>query len=84
MAPILCSCCLMNFHFASVVPSVVLEYWWTYMRADSEGLDEIRRLCEAGKLKIPVEKTFPITQVREAHEAKDKNIIPGKVVLELD
>ncbi|KAG5254752.1 PROTEIN AST1-RELATED [Salix purpurea] len=61
-----------------------IEYWWTYMRADSDGLDEIRRLSEAGKLKIPVEKTFPITQVREAHEAKDKKKIPGKVVLELD
>lgn len=54
------------------------------MRADPEGLDEIRRLSEAGKLKIPVEKTFPITQVREAHEAKDKKQIPGKVVLEVD
>ena len=60
------------------------EYWWTYMRADPEGLDEIRRLSEAGKLKIPVEKTFPIKQVREAHEAKDKRQIPGKVVLEVD
>ncbi|XP_059662687.1 uncharacterized protein LOC132308585 [Cornus florida] len=61
-----------------------IEYWWTYMRADAEGLDEIRRLCEAGKLKIPVDKTFPIAQVREAHEAKDKRRIPGKVVLEFD
>uniref|UniRef100_A0A2P2JHA7 Zinc binding dehydrogenase n=2 Tax=Rhizophora mucronata TaxID=61149 RepID=A0A2P2JHA7_RHIMU len=61
-----------------------IEYWWTYMRADRDGLVEIRRLSEAGKLKIPVEKTFPITQVREAHKAKDKKQIPGKVVLELD
>ncbi|WCJ32221.1 Reticulon-4-interacting protein 1 mitochondrial [Euphorbia peplus] len=61
-----------------------IEYSWTYMRADSDGLDEIRRLCEAGKLKIPIDKTFPITQVREAHQAKDKRLIPGKVVLELD
>ncbi|KAL5565325.1 hypothetical protein UlMin_028489 [Ulmus minor] len=61
-----------------------IEYSWTFMRADSEGLHEIRRLSEAGKLKIPVEKTFPITQVREAHTAKDKKHIPGKVVLELD
>ncbi|GKV02035.1 hypothetical protein SLEP1_g14522 [Rubroshorea leprosula] len=61
-----------------------IEYSWTYMRADSEGLEEIRRLSEAGKLKIPVEKTFPITQVREAHDAKDKKKILGKVVLELD
>ncbi|KAI5662479.1 hypothetical protein M9H77_21802 [Catharanthus roseus] len=62
-----------------------IEYFWTYMRADAEGLEDIRRLSEIGKLKIPVEKTFPITQVKEAHEAKDKKgHIPGKIVLELD
>ncbi|CAL9749436.1 unnamed protein product [Musa acuminata subsp. burmannicoides] len=61
-----------------------IEYWWTYMRADAEGLDEIRRLSEAGKLKIPVEETFPIAKVRKAHEVKVKRIIPGKMVLEVD
>ncbi|CAL5325082.1 unnamed protein product [Camellia sinensis] len=50
------------------------------MRADAEGLAQIRRLSEVGKLKIPVEKTFPITQVREAHEAKDKRLIPGSSI----
>lgn len=54
------------------------------MRADSEGLFEIRKLCEARKLNIPVEKTFPITQVIEAHEAKEKKQIHGKVVLKFD
>ncbi|KAK6946670.1 hypothetical protein RJ641_000143 [Dillenia turbinata] len=61
-----------------------IGYWWTYMRDDKEGLDEICRLCDAGKFKIPVEKTFPITEVKEAHEAKDKKKIFGKVVLEFD
>ncbi|XP_027928661.1 reticulon-4-interacting protein 1, mitochondrial [Vigna unguiculata] len=61
-----------------------IEYSWTYMRADSDGLNEIRKLCEAGKMKIPVHTTFPITQVKEAHEAKDKKLIPGKIVLEFD
>lgn len=61
-----------------------VEYEWTYMRADSEGLAEIRKLMEAGKLKMPVEKTFPVTQVIQAHDAKDKKLIPGKVVLEFD
>lgn len=54
------------------------------MRADAEGLDEIRRLSASGKLKVPVEKTYPFAEVREAHKAKDKRIITGKVVLELD
>lgn len=61
-----------------------IEYWWTYMRADAEGLFEIQKLSEAGKLNIPVEKTFPITQVIEAHEAKEKKQIHGKVVLKFD
>ena len=61
-----------------------IEYWWTYMRADPDGLHEIQRLSGAGKLQIPVEKTFPISQVREAHEAKEKRLVPGKVVLEFD
>ena len=53
------------------------------MRADPEGLAEIQRLVGGGKLKIPVEKTFPITEVVAAHEAKEKKLVPGKVVLEL-
>ncbi|XP_066381429.1 uncharacterized protein [Miscanthus floridulus] len=61
-----------------------IEYWWTYMRADAEGLHEIQRLSGAGKLQIPVEKTFPISYVREAHAAKEKKLVPGKVVLEFD
>ncbi|KAI3525192.1 hypothetical protein L2E82_02375 [Cichorium intybus] len=61
-----------------------IEYWWTYMRTDAEGLGEIRRLTEAGRLKVPVQKTYSITQVQEAHHAKDTRIIPGKVVLEVD
>lgn len=54
------------------------------MRADPEGLHEIHRLSGSGKLQIPVEKSFPISQVREAHEAKEKRLVPGKVVLEFD
>lgn len=61
-----------------------IEYGWTYMRADAEGLDEVGRLLEAGKMKIPVEKTFPIAEARQAHEAKEKRLISGKVVLQLD
>lgn len=62
-----------------------IEYWWTYMRADAEGLEVIRKLCEIGKFKLPVEKTFPITKVKEAHEEKDKKgHVPGKIVLEVD
>lgn len=54
------------------------------MRADAEGLHKIQRLSGSGKLQIPVEKSFHISQVREAHQAKEKKLVPGKVVLEFD
>ncbi|KAJ4846348.1 hypothetical protein Tsubulata_021397 [Turnera subulata] len=73
-----------QYRYSHGIVTTFAEYWWTYMRADSDGLHGIRLLSESGKLKIPVEKIFPISQVREAHEAKEKRLIPGKVVLELD
>ncbi|XP_074568438.1 uncharacterized protein LOC141824983 [Curcuma longa] len=60
-----------------------IDYWWTYMRPDAEGLHEIRRLSTAGMLKIPVDKVFPIAEVQKAHEVKQKRSVPGKVVLEV-
>ena len=47
-------------------------------------MEEIRRLTEEGKLRIPVDKTFPLAQTREAHEAKEKGLVRGKIVLEID
>ena len=31
-----------------------------------------------------IEKTFPIIQVREAHDAKENKTVPGKIVLEFE
>lgn len=50
------------------------------MRTDAEDLDKIRQLFGIGKLKIPAKKTYPISQVRETHEAKDKRVIFDKIV----
>ncbi|CAI9261017.1 unnamed protein product [Lactuca saligna] len=61
-----------------------IEYWWTYMRTNAKGLVEIRRLTEAGRLKVSVQKTFPIMQVQEAHQAKDTRINPGAGRLKID
>jgi len=60
-----------------------VEYWWTYMRSDFEGLEEIARLTRDGKMKIPVEKTFSMGEAVEAHRVKDSKIVRGKVVLEI-
>nr|GEW96170.1 reticulon-4-interacting protein 1, mitochondrial [Tanacetum cinerariifolium] len=40
-----------------------MQYWWTCVRAGAKGFDEINRLSETGKLEVPMEKAFPITQV---------------------
>eukprot|EP01018_Ginkgo_biloba_P000669 Gb_01744 [translate_table: standard] len=61
-----------------------VEYWWTYMRTDSEGLEEIARLTRTGKLKIPVGKTFPLVEAAEAHRVRDSKLVRGKVVLEVE
>ncbi|XP_030537838.2 reticulon-4-interacting protein 1, mitochondrial-like [Rhodamnia argentea] len=59
-----------------------IDYSYAFMESNCFGLEEIRDLSEAGRLYIPVDRTFPIAQVKEAHEAKEKRKILGKVVLE--
>uniref|UniRef100_A0A0D6QR09 Enoyl reductase (ER) domain-containing protein n=1 Tax=Araucaria cunninghamii TaxID=56994 RepID=A0A0D6QR09_ARACU len=61
-----------------------VNYWWVVMRTDSEGLEEIARLARAGKLKIPVAKTFPLVEAAEAHRVRDSKLVRGKVVLEIE
>ncbi|KAH9310038.1 hypothetical protein KI387_037949 [Taxus chinensis] len=61
-----------------------VNYWWTYMRTDSEGLEEIARLTREGKLKIPVAKTFLLAEAAEAHRVRESKVLRGKVVLEIE
>jgi NADPH:quinone reductase-like Zn-dependent oxidoreductase len=47
---------------------------------DHEGLEELARLVDEGKLKVHVERTLPLDNVREAHELLESHL-PGKIVL---
>ncbi|XP_056173182.1 uncharacterized protein LOC130139680 [Syzygium oleosum] len=47
-------------------------------------LEVISKLVGAGWMRIPIAKTFPITQVREAFEAADNLRTLGKMVLTFD
>ena len=47
---------------------------------DHQGLEELSRLVEAGRLKIQVERTFPLEKAREAHALLESHL-KGKLVL---
>ena len=47
---------------------------------DHQGLEELARLVDGGKLRIHVERTFPLEQARAAHELLASHL-KGKIVL---
>lgn len=46
-------------------------------------LREIARLIDAGRVRVVVQRTMPLQDVRHAHEVLEKEHIQGKVVLEV-
>lgn len=59
-----------------------INYWWTVMRTDEEGLRYIANLVSEGRLKIPVGKVLTLDEVSEAHRLRERRLVRGKVVLE--
>jgi len=48
---------------------------------DYAGLEALARLIEDGKLKVHVERTFPLEEVAEAHRLSESGHVTGKIVL---
>jgi len=48
---------------------------------DYAGLEALARLIEDGKLKVHVERTFPLEEVAEAHRQSETRHTTGKIVL---
>jgi len=48
---------------------------------DYAGLEALARLVEDGKLKVHVERTFPLEEVAEAHRQSETRRTTGKIVL---
>lgn len=46
-------------------------------------IEEIARLVEAGRLRVPIAKTFPVDQIRAAVELQAGRHVHGKVVIDL-
>ncbi|CAM6108383.1 unnamed protein product [Calypogeia fissa] len=61
-----------------------IEYWWTVMRTDRDGLEEISRLAKEGRLKLNVGPIFPLSKAADAHRIGEGKQVQGKVILEVN
>ena len=53
----------------------------TFVQANAEQLSEIAKLVDSGKLKITIEKVFPLAEARAAQELSAQGHTRGKIVL---
>jgi NADPH:quinone reductase-like Zn-dependent oxidoreductase len=53
----------------------------TFVQASAEQLGEIAKLVDSGKLKITIEKVFPLAEARAAQELSAQGHTRGKIVL---
>ena len=56
-------------------------YW--FVRPDAEDLGELCGLVDAGKLSVPVERTFPLEEAADAHRLIEEGHVRGKLALEI-
>ena len=70
---------------ASVVdPSVLgLGGRYVFVRPDTHDLEELARMADAGQLRVPIAKAFPLEQTAEAQRLLAGGHVRGKVVVTL-
>ena len=68
---------------ASVVDPGVLELGgrYVFVRPDSHDLEELRRLVDAGQLRVPIAKAFPLEQTADSQRLVAGGHVRGKVVV---
>src|SRR3954471_24072701 len=68
---------------ASVVDPSVLDLGgrYVFVRPDSHDLEELGRMADAGQLRVPIAKAFPLEQISEAHRLVAGGHVRGKVVV---
>jgi NADPH:quinone reductase-like Zn-dependent oxidoreductase len=65
-------------------PSVLgLGGRYMFVRPDSHDLEELGRMADAGQLRVPIAKAFPLEQIAEAHRLVAGGHVRGKVVVTL-
>lgn len=68
---------------ASVVDPVVNDMGgrYVFVRPEHEHLEELGRMAEAGQLRVPIARAFPLEQAAQAHELVAGGHVRGKVVV---
>ncbi len=54
---------------------------WDLVKGNGARLQEIADLIDARKLKVIIEKEFPLSEVKAAHELSETNRVRGKIIL---
>ncbi|WP_316814677.1 NADP-dependent oxidoreductase [Pedobacter nyackensis] len=60
-----------------------VELIWSMMHPEKKTLQLFANLLEEGKLKVKVEKAFPLNDVIQAHQAVESHGVSGKVVIQV-
>jgi NADPH:quinone reductase-like Zn-dependent oxidoreductase len=68
---------------ASVVDPGVLEMGgrYVFVRPDQHDLEELGRMADAGQLRVPIAKAFPLEQIADAQRLVAGGHVRGKVVV---
>ena len=53
------------------------------MHPDGEGLGELAAMADAGHLRVPIAKAFPLEETAEAHRVMAEGHVRGKLVVTL-
>ena len=56
---------------------------YVFVRPDQHDLQELARMADAGQLRVPIAKAFPLEQTAEAHRLVAGGHVRGKVVVTL-
>jgi NADPH:quinone reductase-like Zn-dependent oxidoreductase len=69
----------------SIVDPVVNEMGgrYVFVRPDQHDLEELARMADAGQLRVPIAKAFPLEQLADAHRLVAGGHVRGKVVVTL-
>jgi NADPH:quinone reductase-like Zn-dependent oxidoreductase len=70
---------------ASIVDPVVRDLGgrYVFVRPDQHDLEELGRMADAGQLRVPIAKAFPLEQIADAHRLVAGGHVRGKVVVTL-